>query len=804
MKKTRNTLPNLLLLAILGTIALAGCNLSGNDSNDDSTAPSVVSVIPAESATNIALNSSIRATFDEAMDSATIIPVNFLVTFGLNTASVGGTLTYNEPTKTAIFVPSFDLEPNVEYAITINDGVKDIAGNDLATDKIWTFTTGTDLDTAAPVIASSVPSNEATDAALNGNISATFDEPIDPVSVTDTTFTLAQGAVAVIGTVSYSDNTATFNPTANLLPNTVYTATLASGISDMAGNASAVDRVWTFTTGSDTDAIAPTVVSTNPLDAAVEVLVGANVSAVFSEAMDPPTITNATVTLKKGSTNIEGTVSCTGTTVTFNPGASLEPATLYTATITTGAKDLAANALATSKVWTFTTVALIADTTPPTVNATSPVANATGVAVSVDVNAHFSEEMKASTVTATTFTLATGSTPVAGIVSYKGAIGTFNPNANLAYNTLYTATVTTGAQDLAGNALAATKVWNFTTLAAADTTAPTVTDSESVPLDNATGVPLDGTITGTFDEAMDVSTINNATFTLADGTTSVPGNVVYDASNHTATFTPSTNLTSGTLYTATFTTGAKDSAGNALAAPKVWHFTTATVVALGPAPVSLGTAGNYAILAKSAISTVPTSVISGNVGLSPAAETFMTGFSQTDAISYATSTQVINGYKMYAADMADPTPGYLTTAVSYMEAAFTNAANRTGPTSTELGAGTVSLVTFAPGLYKWTSDVTITNDITLNGGVNDVWIFQIDRDLSMASAKTINMTGGAQAKNVFWQVAGKVVLGTTSHFEGTILCYTQIVFNTGASLTGRALAQTAVILDHNTITKPAQ
>ena len=215
----------------------------------------------------------------------------------------------------------------------------------------------------------------------------------------------------------------------------------------------------------------------------------------------------------------------------------------------------------------------------------------------------------------------------------------------------------------------------------------------------------------------------------------------------------------------------------------------------------LGTAGNFAVLAKTGISTVPPSVITGDIGVSPAAESYMTGFSQTDKTGYATSPQV-TGF-MYAANMAAPTPSNMTTAISNMQTAYTDAAGRTLPNFLNLGSGTLSGNTLAPGLYKWGTGVNITGNITISGAANDVWIFQVSGTLNMTSAKSIILGGSAQAKNIFWQVAGQATLGTTSHFEGTILSQTGITLLTNATMNGRALAQTLVALQKATVTKPA-
>ncbi len=178
----------------------------------------------------------------------------------------------------------------------------------------------------------------------------------------------------------------------------------------------------------------------------------------------------------------------------------------------------------------------------------------------------------------------------------------------------------------------------------------------------------------------------------------------------------------------------------------------------------------------------------------------VTGFALVNATGYATSSQVVG--KVFAADMVAPTPINLTTAVNNMVTAYTDAAGRPSPDFTELGAGIIGGQTLTPGLYKWSTAVTIPTDVTISGGANDVWIFQIAGNLTMSSAVKVILSGGAQAKNIFWQVAGQATLGTTAHFEGIILSKTGITLQTGASINGRAFAQTAVILDKNAVTQP--
>jgi hypothetical protein len=223
---------------------------------------------------------------------------------------------------------------------------------------------------------------------------------------------------------------------------------------------------------------------------------------------------------------------------------------------------------------------------------------------------------------------------------------------------------------------------------------------------------------------------------------------------------------------------------------------SAFAAAPGPAPVFLGSAGNFVILTKTGITDVPTSKVTGNIGTSPI----------TGAADLLTCTEVTG--LVYSDDAAGPgpcsviSPSTLTSAVLDMQEAYTNAAGRVTPDFTELGAGNIGGKTLVPGLYKWGTGVKIPTDVTLSGGPSDVWIFQIAKDLNLSNGIAIHLSGGAQAKNIFWQVAGLATLGTTSHFEGILLSKTMIAVQTGASVNGRLYAQTAVTLQKNAVTQP--
>ena len=229
---------------------------------------------------------------------------------------------------------------------------------------------------------------------------------------------------------------------------------------------------------------------------------------------------------------------------------------------------------------------------------------------------------------------------------------------------------------------------------------------------------------------------------------------------------------------------------------------TTTAAAKGPGVVNLGTAGNYAILSKAGISTVPTSVITGNIAVSPIDAKAITGFSlKADSPKvFATSTQVTGN--VYAADYGVPTPSDLTVAIGDMEIAYTDAAGRTTPNIVNLGSGNLGGKTLEPGRYTFSSSVTIPTDCIISGSSIDTWIFQMTGDLTMAANKQITLAGGALASNIVWQVAGHVEVGAGAHMEGILLIKTAANFRTGSSLTGRILSQTAVTLQSTTVTQP--
>jgi Ice-binding-like/Bacterial Ig-like domain len=429
-----------------------------------------------------------------------------------------------------------------------------------------------------------------------------------------------------------------------------------------------------------------------------------------------------------------------------------------------------------------------ADVAPTAVSSAPPNA-AGGACPNTMVTVTFSKAMNPATISSTTFTL-TGPAlaAVTGVVSYDAAsdTATFAPSVSLALNTLYAATVTTGAQDMSGKALASNFVSSFTTGNTTCVTGPPTVISVAPP-NGTSGVCPNTVAVATFGEAMNPSTLNTTTFTLTGAAAaSVAGQVVYDAPDYVATFTPSSNLALNTAYTATITTGAQNLMGNALATDFTWSFTTATA-ACQTSNVPLGSASTFVVLAGSTVTnTGPTVITGGNLGLSPgsAVTGFPPGALTPPAVMHVTDPTA-------AQAQSDLTTAYIYTA---------------GLPGGAVLPGDMSGLTFAPGLYKTSSTVQLSaGNVTLDaqGDANAVFIFQIGSTLTTIGSTQVVLAGGAQAKNVFWQVSSSATLGTNSTFQGTIMALQSITLDTGATLNGRALARNAAVaLDNNPVTAP--
>ncbi len=421
----------------------------------DVTAPVIRTVVPVNNALSVATSANPSVTFNEIINPATLSVSTFTLKQGANL--IPGSVTVSD--SIATFVPATSLTANTVYTGTVTSGVQDIAGNPLTSDYTWSFTTAAIIDKTPPTVLSVVPDNNNTTASTTTKITISFSEAMDASTISTTSYTVKQGTTSVSGTVDYTGTTATFTPSSALSAGKVFTVTLTTAAKDIAGNALAANYTWGFTTAAAADVTPPTLLSVVPASGATGIVLNSKVTATFSEALDATTISAATFTLKQGTNVIAGVVTYTGTTATFTPASPLTGGLSYTATITTGIKDLSGNAMAANYSWSFTS---LADIIPPTVVSVIPANSATSVSVNGKVIVTFSETMNSMSLTTSTFTLSQGSTVINGTVVCSGSSATFTPSSALTASTVYTVTIS-GAKDMAGNAIASNYSSSFTT-----------------------------------------------------------------------------------------------------------------------------------------------------------------------------------------------------------------------------------------------------------------------------------------------------------------------------------------------------
>lgn len=438
---------SIFLLAILW----AGCKKDDN-TGIEGVCPEVVATSPVDKATNVPLNKIITIAFNTKLDPKTITQDCFILQ---GPSRVNGLITYDDASATISFKPTLPLTSNTTYTGRVLTTVTDPMGNALQTDYIWTFSTG---DSLSPMVIITDPVNNAMGVQLNKIVSATFSMAMDSSTINNSTFTLKNGNTTIAVTVTYSGNTAYFTPSANLMPNTPYTATITTGAKNTLGKAMGSDYVWMFTTGTN---VGPKVLSTDPTSNATNVPLNKVISATFDMPMDATSINGTTFTVKQGNNVIPGSVTYSGNTAYFTPTNNLVLGNTYTATITTGAKNVAGTPLVNDYVWMFST----GPSAPPIVLTTDPSSNATNVPLNKVVTATFNMPMDATTINTNTFTLKDGGNTVAGLVTYNGNTASFTPTSNLQSGKTYTATITTGAKNLAGTSIANDYVWTFSTAA---------------------------------------------------------------------------------------------------------------------------------------------------------------------------------------------------------------------------------------------------------------------------------------------------------------------------------------------------
>jgi hypothetical protein len=874
------------LAALLLGAVVAGCGGDGGRDpilgfgDVDALPPAVTAVTPVHQATGVALNNPlITAEFSQPM-----APITGSATFTLTCAApctspaASVALDADKRLATLTLAGALPLAPLTVYTATITGASALATGRAMAAPYSWQFTTVAAvppvLPLLPPTVTAVVPVNNATGVARqNPVIAAVFSEPMAPITGS-ASFTLSCAApcASPTGSAVSLDSaqrvaTLALAPSTTLSPLTTYTATVSGATSLATGLALASPAVWRFTTGEGAapviPPVPPTVTAVTPArNAAGVALNNALISANFSEAMAAIAgSASFTVSCAAPCTSPAGTVSLDPTnriaTFAMASGASLSPSTTYTATVT-GARSLATGlALASPYVWQFRT-GLLADTTRPrvllTVPATTNPGPTTGAPTNAAITALFTEDMAPASLAAATFRLSCAAPCVApaGAVNYVvgNRTAVLTPAATLAAGTTYTVTITTGATDLAGNALAGNQaalpaasayVWTFATAAAAVPPA-NVSVSSTNPAASAGGVCTDASINATFQVPsglrMDPATINSGVFTVtgpAPGLAPViAGSVVLDAATgRIASFSPLATLTAGITYTARIqggNSGAKDLAlpANAMLNDHSWTFSTVNC-AVPPIPVlvPLGAAAPFGTFGGSAGMTSQGlyTVINGDIGTT-AVSTAVTGFHDAGPGCTYTETPLnvgtVNG-KIYTAapppTVACPSEG---TAVTFAIASAARAdalaaynALVAMPPGPNAGSGNLANQTLAPGVYTAASGSFLIQggDLTLDaqGNANAVWVFQMASTLTVggpgaAFPRSIILANGALAKNVFWQVGtfATINAGGGGTMVGTIISQAGASFSTAGNaaittLNGRALSLGASVTVVNTV-----
>jgi hypothetical protein len=571
------------------------------------------------------------------------------------------------------------------------------------------------------------------------------------------------------------------------------------------------------------------VTSVTPANATPAVAVNWKVMAAFAEPMDAASITApGTLTVTGPFTSpVVGTVTYDepSRTALFTPTELFSGNTTYNVMISTAAKNLAGVALESPFVWNFST-AVTLDTTAPLVSFTAPAGADASVAINRKIVATFNEAMAPATIVAANVLVTGPAGSVPGTVTYAAASGaaTFTPASDLASSASYTVTVkgVAGVEDLAGNPMAADFVWTFDTAAAPDTLAPRI--SSVNPANLATGVPLDKRVNATFTEAMDPLTIVTANFSLKTGGAPVTGTIAYDALNNIATITPLALLSPSTTYTVSLAAGAKDLAGNALAAgtlPNPWTFTTAAA----PAPailIDLKLATPFAIASAAGMTntaTAPVTTINGNVVLSPNPTCNAVAWPGCGGVSPIINGTVLTGVTAPAlAVKADLLAAYLRISPGALPGATILTCGTLG-TAGDAGsvAGCAGNATLPPGVYVSATNSTIgvTGVLTLDGqgDTNAQFVFQVPSALTTAvgapgaPGSEIRLVNGAKASNVWWQVGSSATIGGYARFQGNLLVDTSITMGTGATSCGRLMAGAvtasgAFTFDSNVVSVP--
>jgi hypothetical protein len=541
------------------------------EGGEDTLPPQIETTVPRNGENNVSHTAPIMVVFSEPIDPNTLGADTFFIN------GVSGSYTYDEGTRAARLQPSEPLALSTTYSVTVTRGIKDLAGNPLADEVTWSFRTA--LDRTPPTIKERSPGENATGVPVNTNISVSFDEQVDQSSL-QSRFVLTGPSGEVPARFSYNigAKTAMLDPNSDLDGETTYQVFVKGGVEDTSRNATSSDVSWFFTTGRAPDTSLPLIIEAGPQGEGVSVK--SLITAKFSEPIKPDTLTgNIIVSSRDGVLPGDIRYESGSMTAIFTPSRPadssrprLEYRTTYTVLLRQGIEDLAGNRLAQVS-WSFTTV------DPPVVDQMSPV----GQGISTDpppaVQAVFSREMNRSSINRSSFQVAQidplnqQETMVPGTVSYDNRVATFVPSIPLSDNTLYRVTVTTAAEDINGNPLAADVSWTFQTAAPPDP-APRVASTD--PPDGTVAVPVNiPSLSAQFQRPIDSSNLSSQ-FAVREtnGICCLPGRIEYDSSQQRAIFFTQSPLAYNTSYTAVLGAGIRSTSGTPMGVDHVWTFTT--------------------------------------------------------------------------------------------------------------------------------------------------------------------------------------------------------------------------------------
>jgi len=517
----------------------------------------ILSTTPANGATEVSTTSTIRVTFTKPVEASTVTSTTFSV------SGVAGTITYDEPTRTATLTPSVPLAVYTSYTGTITTGVETPEGGHLEEPFTWSFSSEMGPDIYPPTVISNYPPIGATGVARSVVVSATFSEDMDPSKFNALTFKLNN--LHLTGPVSYDEatRTATMDPMGLDYSKYCY-AQLTTGLCDTNGNYMTSEYAWEFTTLPAPDTTAPTITGTDPADEATDVPATNRIFVYFSESISEASQTNSEILYISG---LSGSVDWVNdSTVRFTPASNMNYLNAYTVQVGTNICDTAGNYIDAPYAFSFQ-VQDIPDTNPPVVVFFVPADSSAGIDVDSSVAVTFSEDMNTNTLVPAAFNIQ----GVTGTVGYDEISYTavFTPVSNLLFTQSYTVHLSSNVADNGGNGIASNLSWSFTTAATADTTPPYITDHD--PAENETGVSSTAKVSVVFNEDMDGISVGSCFYLKGMDST-----VVYNSAEKMATLTPGTAFNPAGVYTSVVAL-ARDVAGNTMTESVEWTFTVAPV-----------------------------------------------------------------------------------------------------------------------------------------------------------------------------------------------------------------------------------